>query len=63
MSEQNLNLIRTTRSCLDESIRACKPGTLFRDVGGIIEPIARAQGFSTNRTWVFLLASHLTQVN
>ncbi|KAL8292288.1 hypothetical protein RQP46_001754 [Phenoliferia psychrophenolica] len=52
VSDVNLNLIATTRSCLDEAIRACKPGTLFRDIGGIIEPIARAQGFATNRTYV-----------
>ncbi|KAM0748017.1 methionine aminopeptidase [Meredithblackwellia eburnea MCA 4105] len=52
VSEENMNLIRTSRKCLDESIRICKPGTLFRDVGGVIEPVAKAQGFSTNRTYV-----------
>ncbi|KAK4706060.1 methionyl aminopeptidase, partial [Phenoliferia sp. Uapishka_3] len=51
-SEQNLRLIATTRSCLDEAIRAVKPGALFKDMGGIIEPIARKEGFSTNRTYV-----------
>ncbi|KAL8281522.1 hypothetical protein RQP46_006206 [Phenoliferia psychrophenolica] len=52
ISDEKKLLIATARECLDEAIRACKPGTLFRDVGGIIEPIARAQGFSTNRTYV-----------
>lgn len=26
-------LIRTTRECLDEAIKLCKPGALFRDLG------------------------------
>jgi methionine aminopeptidase len=26
-------LIRTSRQCLDEAIKICKPGALFRDIG------------------------------
>ncbi|KAM0748992.1 methionine aminopeptidase [Meredithblackwellia eburnea MCA 4105] len=59
VSEQNLNLIATTRRCLDESMRIVKPGTLFRDVGNVIEPIAKEQGFSTNRTYVGHGINHL----
>jgi methionyl aminopeptidase len=25
--------IRVTRECLDEAIKTCKPGALFRDIG------------------------------
>ncbi|KAG5643477.1 hypothetical protein DXG03_000865 [Asterophora parasitica] len=44
-------LIRTARSCLDESIKICKPGALIRDIGKVIEPIARANGCSSVRTY------------
>ncbi|KAH6918612.1 peptidase M24, structural domain-containing protein [Coprinopsis sp. MPI-PUGE-AT-0042] len=44
-------LIRTTREALDESIKICKPGALFRDIGKVIEPIAKASGCSVVRTY------------
>ncbi|KAF5365753.1 hypothetical protein D9758_003305 [Tetrapyrgos nigripes] len=47
IDEESQKLIRTTRECLDESIKLCKPGALFRDIGKTIEPIARANGCST----------------
>ncbi|KAI5474173.1 methionyl aminopeptidase [Pseudohyphozyma bogoriensis] len=49
---RNLELLATSRRSLDESIRACKPGVYFKDIGGIIEPIVTEKGFSTNRTYV-----------
>jgi len=33
ISEESQNLIDTTRRCLDEAIKMCKPGALFRDIG------------------------------
>lgn len=50
VSEESLKLIKTTRKCLDEAIRACKPGMEYGKIGNIIEPIATAAGFSVNRT-------------
>jgi methionyl aminopeptidase len=47
-----LALIACSRECLDEAIRVSKPGYLFRDLGTIIEKIAKARGFSVNKTWV-----------
>ncbi|KAA1471203.1 methionine aminopeptidase [Dentipellis sp. KUC8613] len=44
-------VIRTSRACLDAAIKICKPGALFRDLGKIIEPIARANGCSVVRTY------------
>ena len=29
-------LIRTTRESLDEAIKICKPGALFRDIGKVM---------------------------
>ncbi|PIL23909.1 hypothetical protein GSI_13660 [Ganoderma sinense ZZ0214-1] len=43
--------MRTARKCLDESIKQCKPGALFRDLGKTIEPIARQNGCSVVRTY------------
>ncbi|KIJ69432.1 hypothetical protein HYDPIDRAFT_80706 [Hydnomerulius pinastri MD-312] len=51
IDEESAKLIRTTRECLDASIRICKPGALFRDIGKAIEPIARAAGCAVVRTY------------
>ncbi|KAI0736980.1 peptidase M24, structural domain-containing protein [Fomitopsis betulina] len=44
-------LMRVTRECLDEAIKICKPGALFRDLGKVIEPIARAAGCAVVRNY------------
>ena len=36
ISEENASLIRTSRKCLDEAIKICKPGALFRDIGKVM---------------------------
>ncbi|KAK7014889.1 methionine aminopeptidase [Favolaschia claudopus] len=51
VDEESAKLIRTSRQCLDKSIEICKPGALFRDVGKVIEPIARSNGCATVRTY------------
>ncbi|KDQ20353.1 hypothetical protein BOTBODRAFT_27776 [Botryobasidium botryosum FD-172 SS1] len=51
ISEDAAKLIRTTRHALDEAIKLCKPGALFRDLGKAIEPIARANGCSVIRQY------------
>lgn len=33
IDEESEKLIRTTRECLDNAIKLCKPGALFRDLG------------------------------
>ncbi|KAJ6502579.1 peptidase M24, structural domain-containing protein [Mycena sanguinolenta] len=43
IDEESEKLIRTSRECLDKSIELCKPGAL--------EPIARANGCSSVRTY------------
>ncbi|KAJ6547531.1 peptidase M24, structural domain-containing protein [Mycena capillaripes] len=51
IDDESAKLIQTSRECLDKSIEICKPGALFRDVGKIIEPIARSNGCSSVRTY------------
>ncbi|KAF8654103.1 hypothetical protein AX16_003636 [Volvariella volvacea WC 439] len=51
IDEDSQKLITTTRKCLDEAINMCKPGALFRDLGKVIEPIARANGCAVVRTY------------
>ncbi|KAG2750075.1 methionine aminopeptidase [Suillus brevipes Sb2] len=51
IDEDSKKLIQTTRQCLDEAIKICKPGALFRDIGKVIEPIARANGCAVVRTY------------
>lgn len=36
IDEESKKLIRTTRQCLDEAIKLCKPGTLVRDLGKVM---------------------------
>ncbi|EIM87833.1 methionine aminopeptidase [Stereum hirsutum FP-91666 SS1] len=51
IDDESKKLIRTTRECLDEAIKLCKPGFLIRDIGKTIEPIARANGCSVVRMY------------
>lgn len=51
IDDDSRKLIRVARECLDESIKLCRPGALFRDLGKTIEPIARANGCSVVRTY------------
>ncbi|KAF4615225.1 hypothetical protein D9613_003039 [Agrocybe pediades] len=51
IDEDSKRLIRTTRQSLDEAIKICKPGALFRDIGKAIEPVARANGCATVRSY------------
>ncbi|KIL00432.1 hypothetical protein PAXRUDRAFT_821723 [Paxillus rubicundulus Ve08.2h10] len=51
VDEDSAKLIRTTRECLDASIKMCRPGALFRDIGKAIEPIARANSCAVVRTY------------
>ncbi|KAF8326347.1 peptidase M24, structural domain-containing protein [Cantharellus anzutake] len=51
ISEESRKLIDTTRRCLDEAIKICKPGAFFRDLGKVIEPIAQKSGCSVVRQY------------
>ncbi|KAH9934781.1 methionine aminopeptidase [Fomitopsis serialis] len=51
VDDDSKKLMRVTREALDEAIKICKPGALFRDLGKVIEPIARTNGCSVIRTY------------
>ncbi|KZV97684.1 methionine aminopeptidase [Exidia glandulosa HHB12029] len=51
IDDDSKKLIRCTREALDAAIKICKPGALFRDIGKVIEPIAKANGCSVVRTY------------
>lgn len=51
IDDDSKKLIRCTREALDAAIKMCKPGALFRDIGKVIEPIAKANGCSVVRTY------------
>ncbi|KAJ7632586.1 peptidase M24, structural domain-containing protein [Roridomyces roridus] len=51
IDDESAKLLKTSRECLDKAIEACKPGALFRDLGKIIEPIAKTNGCSSVRTY------------
>ncbi|PAV23719.1 methionine aminopeptidase [Pyrrhoderma noxium] len=51
IDEDSKMLLRTTRECLDEAIKICKPGALLRDIGKVIEPIAKRNGCSVIRQY------------
>lgn len=36
IDDESKKLIRVTRQCLDEAIKICKPGALFRDIGKVM---------------------------
>ena len=36
IDDESKKLIRTTRECLDEAIKMCRPGALFRDIGKVM---------------------------
>lgn len=46
-----VRLVETTRECLDLAIAAVKPGTLFRNLGNVIEEHATKNGCSVVRTY------------
>ncbi|KAF7294957.1 Methionine aminopeptidase [Mycena indigotica] len=51
IDDESAKLIATSRECLDKAIAMCKPGALIRDVGKVIEPIARTNGCSSVKTY------------
>eukprot|EP01100_Stratorugosa_tubuloviscum_P011279 TRINITY_DN501_c0_g1_i1.p1 TRINITY_DN501_c0_g1~~TRINITY_DN501_c0_g1_i1.p1 ORF type:complete len:473 (-),score=205.07 TRINITY_DN501_c0_g1_i1:144-1511(-) len=45
------NLVETARECLNQAIAIVKPGTLYREVGNIINRIANQRGCSVVRSY------------
>ncbi|THH32117.1 hypothetical protein EUX98_g2060 [Antrodiella citrinella] len=51
VDDDSKKLMRAARESLDQAIKLCKPGALFRDLGKTIEPVARAAGCSVVRDY------------
>ncbi|EEA07875.1 methionine aminopeptidase, type I family protein [Cryptosporidium muris RN66] len=51
IDESSINLLRTAYKCLDEAIKICKPGTLYRDIGRVINRITDKNNMSVVRTY------------
>jgi methionyl aminopeptidase len=51
VSDDDERLISAARECLDEAIRVSKPGYAFKDLGKVIEDVARKRGFTVNKTY------------
>ncbi|CAH7667988.1 peptidase M24, structural domain-containing protein [Phakopsora pachyrhizi] len=51
ISKQSEHLIKQTRRCLDRAIAICRPGTLIREVGNVIEPMAKKAGLNVNKRY------------
>ncbi|TPX60492.1 hypothetical protein SpCBS45565_g07485 [Spizellomyces sp. 'palustris'] len=51
VDESGRRLVKTARTCLDKAIAMVKPGTLYREVGNIIQKHAQSEGFSVVRSY------------
>lgn len=52
VSDEVRKLYDVTKEALYEAIKVCKPGARIGDIGAVIEPIAKANGFSVVREFV-----------
>ncbi|QSL66595.1 hypothetical protein MERGE_000977 [Pneumocystis wakefieldiae] len=46
-----VRVVETARECLERAIKVVKPGTLFRNIGSVIENYAKSRNCSTVRTY------------
>ncbi|RKP08717.1 peptidase M24, structural domain-containing protein [Thamnocephalis sphaerospora] len=51
VDEGGRRLVQAARECLEKAIAQVKPGTLYRDLGTVIDKHARSAGFSVVRTY------------
>jgi methionyl aminopeptidase len=51
VSAEKKKLVRATHDALFKAIAMCKPGTFYRDLGGVITKHVNASGFSVDRTY------------
>jgi methionyl aminopeptidase len=51
VDEAGRRLVQNARECLEKAIALVRPGTLYRELGAVIEKHARSAGFSVVRTY------------
>ncbi|OLY80266.1 Methionine aminopeptidase 1 [Smittium mucronatum] len=49
--DKGTKLVLTAKECLEKAIKMVKPGTLYRDLGTVIESHAKKNGFSVVRSY------------
>ncbi|KAK6587693.1 methionine aminopeptidase with MYND finger at N-terminus [Cryptosporidium xiaoi] len=48
---ESTKLMKVAYQCLEESIKICKPGTMYREIGNLIQSICDKNGLSVVRTY------------
>lgn len=51
VDEESMRLMRVAYQCLEESIKICRPGTMYREIGNLIQSICDKHGFSVVKTY------------
>jgi methionyl aminopeptidase len=51
IDDDSRRVVDAARDSMNAAIDACKPGMLFKDIGGIIEPLAKSRECTVNRTY------------
>jgi methionyl aminopeptidase len=51
VDQEGKTLVKCAYECLEEGIRACKPGMMVRDIGAFISKRAKQDGFSVVKTY------------
>lgn len=51
IDEEGKKLIESAKECVMEAIKICKPGVRYRDIGEVIQKIAKKNGHSVNKSY------------
>lgn len=51
VDEKSMKLMKVAYQCLEESIKICKPGIMYREIGNLIQSICDKHGFSVVKTY------------
>ncbi|OII74712.1 methionine aminopeptidase [Cryptosporidium ubiquitum] len=51
VDKKSMKLMKIAYQCLEESIKICKPGTMYREIGNLIQSICDKHGFSVVKTY------------
>ncbi|KAF7456175.1 methionine aminopeptidase [Cryptosporidium felis] len=51
VDDDSMKLMRVAYKCLEESIKICRPGTMYREIGNLIQSICEKEKFSVVKTY------------
>lgn len=52
VAPETQRLVSVTKQALDKAVAACAPGVAFQQLGRVIEPFVREQGFAVNKDFI-----------